>query len=206
MKWYIMPIAVVAYAMLAVLAFVTIFYRITDEWPSEFWQIVGITAVVFLVLAFVLEKLNLHWELTVLLQVALVLGPILYFVNNREAYKPPVFVFLVNVGYEGPLEITFADSAETQIKKRADTLFFPFDVEGKLVLQEDYRMVKAAMEKRCYFMYTDRTRKLIPFVARNGKLPADSTQSVLLQGETDALKSKMKVMRYEVKRSNQVKW
>lgn len=206
MKWYTMPLAIVAYSMLVVLGFAALFNYIGGTPISLFWQIIGITAVAYLVLAFILSKLNIHWEITVLIQVALVLGPVLYFVNNNEPYRPPVFVFVVNPGFDGPLEITFKETAETQVKKRADTLFFPFDVEGKIQLQEDYRMVKVAMETNCYFMYTDRTRVRIPFVRSRAMLPADSTKKVLVARESEAEGTKMKLLRYEVRKAGDVKF
>jgi hypothetical protein len=206
MKWYSMPVAVVAYSMLVVLGFAALFNYIGGSPLSTFWYVIGIIAAAFLVAAFILSKINLHWEITVLIQVALVLGPVLYFVNNNEPYKAPVFVFVVNPGYDGPLEITFKETAETQVKKRADTLFFPFDVEGKIQLQEDYRMVKAAMETNCYFMYTDRSRDRIPFVRSRTMLPADSTKKVLISGESEVQGSKMKLLKYEVKKAGEVKF
>ncbi|MGL5891884.1 MAG: hypothetical protein ACRC3B_18470 [Bacteroidia bacterium] len=206
MKWYSMPVAVVAYSMLVVLGFAALFNYIGGSTLSSFWQIIGIIAASYLVLAFILSKLNLHWEITVLIQVALVLGPLLYFVNNNEPYQAPVFVFVVNPGYDGSLEITFKETAETQVKKRADTLFFPFDVEGKIQLQEDYRMVKAAMETNCYYMYTDRSRDRIPFVRSRTMLPADSAKKVLVAGESEVQGAKMKLLRYEVKKAAEVKF
>lgn len=206
LKWYSMPIAVVAYSMIVVTGFVWLWNYIADTQVSQFWYIIAGIAGIYLVLAFVLSLLRIHWEFAVLIQVALVLGPLLYFINNNEPYRPPVFVFLVNGGYTGPLEITFKESAETQIKKRTDTLFFPFDVDGKLQLQEDYRMVKNAMEKNCYYLYNDRSRELIPFVSRPNAVPADSTKKILVSRASQTKGAKMQVLNYEVERAGKVKW
>ncbi len=201
-----MPIAIVAYSMIVVTGFVWLWNYIADTQVSQFWYIIAGIAGIYLVLAFLLSLINLHWELTVLLQVALVLGPLLYFINNNEPYRPPVFVFLVNSGYTGPLEITFKESSETQVKKRTDTLYFPFDVEGKLQLQEDYRMVKAAMEKNCYYLYTDRSRELIPYISKQQSIPADTLKKVLVSRPSETKGAKMQVLKYQVEKAGRVKW
>ncbi|MCU0436105.1 MAG: hypothetical protein MUC87_21795 [Bacteroidia bacterium] len=206
LKWYSMPIAIVAYSMIVVTGFVWLWNYIADTQVSQFWYIIAGIAGIYLVLAFLLSLINLHWELTVLLQVALVLGPLLYFINNNEPYRPPVFVFLVNSGYTGPLEITFKESSETQVKKRTDTLYFPFDVEGKLQLQEDYRMVKAAMEKNCYYLYTDRSRELIPYISKQQSIPADTLKKVLVSRPSETKGAKMQVLKYQVEKAGRVKW
>lgn len=201
-----MPIAVVAYSMLVVTGFVWLWNYIAGTSLSQFWFIIAGIAGIFLVLAFVLSLIRIHWEFAVLIQVALVLGPLLYFINNNEPYRPPVLVFLVNGGYTGTLEIAFKETAETQVKKRTDTLFFPFDVDGKIQLQEDYRMVKTAMEKNCYYLYNDRSRELIPFVAGPKAMPADSAKKILVSRPSQTKGAKMQVLNYEVEKAGRVKW
>lgn len=197
MKWYSMPIAIVAYAILAVVGFVTIFNSITGEWPSKFWQIIAVIAGVYLIAAFLLSRFRLQWEITVLIEVALVLIPILWFVNDRKPYQPPVFVFLVQSNYTGKLEIRFSDSEKTQIRKMADTLYFPFDIDGRIQLQEDYQMVKTAMRKQCYYLLPDRSRVHIPYA--KDSIALDSSRIYLHETDTQVEKGKVKAFLYEIR-------
>jgi hypothetical protein len=187
MKWYSMPIALVAYAILAVLIFVTIFNRITDEWPSQFWLILGAIACIYLLIAFILSQFKIQWEVAVLIQVILVLGPILWMVNNKEPYRLPVFVFLVPPDYTGKLEIRFSNDKQPQVRKAADTLFFAFDADGRIQLQEDYRMVKTAMQKNCYYLFPDRSIKKILF--STDSIPNNSLRELNTTLDGDRIKS-----------------
>jgi hypothetical protein len=135
----------------------------------------------------------------VLLQVAFVLAPVLWYVNQREPYKRPVFIFLVSSNHSGPLDIEFnlEKNAETNVRSHADTLYFKFDEDGRILLNEEGEYVRSQMRKNLYVYYADGSRKPAVLASINA-LPADTTQKVYVEDKMEVEKGRMKILHYRI--------
>lgn len=189
MKWYAYPLALVAWLLVAVFVFIFAWNYIGDNVNPSWSYWILVVAGSYLLISFVLSKLTIAWELDGLIQVAVVLGPLLWYLNSREPYKPPVYVFLIDAGYEGEARVMFTndEATKTQVKSTADTLFFRFDGQGKIMLNEDFRTVRSSMENQFYFLYPDNSRKRIEVIPKNSVVAPDSVRYVAYE---DTLVSK----------------
>lgn len=207
MKWYAYPIALVAWLLVAIYAFIFTWNFIGDEpQPSWSWIMLAVAGA-YLVSAFILSKVNRAWELEVLIQVALVLGPLLWYLNQREPYKAPVYVFLIEAGFEGEARVYFSsnDATKTQVRNTADTLYFKFDNTGEIVLNEDFRTVRESIENRFYFLYPDQSKKKITVVPKGTAATSDSTSYVAYEDSTRAVKGNIEFMTWQVSRADRIK-
>lgn len=199
MKFFRFPIAIIAYALLGIFIFAWVYFLIGDKTPPAYWYLFPAGTVAYLLVAFILEKLKLSWELEVVIQVAFVLAPVLWYVNQREEFKRPVYIFVVNPVYTGELDINFNFNHDepTNARSLSDTLYFKFDEDGRLTLNEEAKYVEECMQKRLYAIYPDHTRKLIRFVKKD-QLPSDTTARVLVLDTAIAEKGRMKELRYRL--------
>jgi hypothetical protein len=135
MNWYRYPVSVIAYALIGIFLISFGWHSLAGKAPAQYWYYFPAIAGIYLIAAFVLSKINLVWETDVLLQVALVLAPVIWYVNQREPYKRPVYIFVVNPIYTGKLDIIFQlnKDAQTNARSAADTLYFKFDEAGRIV-------------------------------------------------------------------------
>jgi hypothetical protein len=204
MKWYAYPLALVAWLLIAIFLFI-ITWNWLGELPNPEWYLyLPIGAAILVAISVGLSYLKFAWELEVLIQVVVVLGPLLWYLNLREPYRPPVYVFLIEAGYTGPARITFTndEATKTQVRSTADTLFFRFNGEGEMVLNEDFRMVKDGMENRWYYLYPDGSRKKIEVVAAD-KIPAnDSTRFVAVEDSLASDKGKIQFIEWKLQRAD----
>ena len=132
-------------------------------------------------------------------QVAVVLAPVLWYVNIKEPYKRPVYIFIVNSGYTGKLNVYFnhAKDAPTNVRSKADTLYFHFDKQGEILLNEDVAYIKKSIHEQLFYLYPDKTkRKIMP--AKPEVLPADTTMPVLLDDSIEAEKGQINVIHYKL--------
>ncbi len=164
-----------------------------------YWYYFPGGAAFYLLVSFVLSKMNLQWEWDVAVQVAFVLAPVLWYVNIKDAYKRPVYVFVVNSGYKGKLDVNFnlEKDAPTNAHSNADTLYFNFDEDGQILLNEDVAYIKEAMRKHLFFLHPDASKTLIP-IADKKSLPLDTTKEVLVEDSVELEKGRMKVMHYRL--------
>ena len=180
MKWYAYPLAIVAWLLIAIWLFIAGWNYISNtslpDW--HFWFL--IVAGSYLAFSVILSKLNVSWELDAFIQVAFVLGPLLWYLNQRPGYTPPVYVFLIEAGYEGEARVDFSneETTETKVRSTADTLYFKFTGQGRILLNEDFRTVREAISTRFYYLYPDGTQKKINVVAEGANVVSDSTSFV----------------------------
>jgi hypothetical protein len=196
-KFYRYPIAIVAYALLAIFVLAFAWNWLGNAVLETYWYYFPAGAAVYLFIAFILSKAKAQWEWDVAIQVACVLAPVLWYVNIKEPYKRPVYIFIVKSGYTGKLDVLFnhAKDAPTNAKSSKDTLYFKFDDEGEILLNEDAEYIKECMHKHLFYLHPDaRKEKIMP--AQLNKLPADTTKPVLVDGKIEAEKGKMNVMHY----------
>jgi hypothetical protein len=199
-RWFGMPIALVAYVMLAVWLVVFIWQLALGGWPSDFMNGVAGVALVYLLAAFILHKLDWPFEGAVATQVALVLTPLIIMVNMREPEHDPVFVFVMPRGYSGPLEINFVDINEMKVRNSADTLYFAFNEEGRIALWEDYKLVRKAMRNNLRVAYANNKTEPVLYLEKQENFPADTNRVVVKEDSTIAAKGKMVKMTYFVGR------
>ncbi len=200
MKFYRYPLSVIAYALLGIYLFAAAYHKLADKVMEDYWLYFPAGAGIYLLIAFVLSKLNIQWEWDVAIQVAFVLGPVLWYVNQREPYKRPEYIFVVKSGYTGPLDIYFsqAEDAKTHVRSTADTLYFRFDDRGDIQLNEEAEYVEQSLEKNLFYLYDDRTKKRVTFAPDTLRLPADTTKPVLIKLAPETEKGRMNVLHYRL--------
>ncbi|TND01794.1 MAG: hypothetical protein FD123_4170 [Bacteroidetes bacterium] len=192
MKWYAYPIAITAYCIYVsmLVAGVFIHFEYSENW---YWAC-GI-GVVFLGIAFGLSKVGWSDELKVGLQVALILSPLIYLVNQKTPEQKQVRIFLVPQDYTGKLHIRFVPPEEVRAKQDGDTVYMKFDERGRLALSGVYRKVNDDMATRLF--YADSTGRMTPIrFASAGNLPADTSKAVLVAGDSEYESGKVKGMTY----------
>lgn len=207
MKWYAYPLALVAWLLVAIYIFIFTWNFLGDETnPSWSWYLLAVAGFYFLC-TFILSKVNRAWEMEVVIQVALVLGPLLWYLNDRPPYTPPVYVFMIQAGFEGDARVYFTndESTKTKVGSEADTLYFKFDGTGEMIVNEDFRTVRESMENRFYFLYPDQTRKKITVIAKGTKVAADSTSYVAYEDSTKSDKGKIEFISWKVSRADRLK-
>jgi hypothetical protein len=206
-KWYAYPLALVAWLLVAIYIFIFTWNALSgDPNPDWAWYLPAVAGV-YLIATFILSKINRAWELEVVIQVALVLGPLLWYLNDRPPYKPPVYVFLIEAGFEGDARVYFTndEATKTQVRSTADTLYFKFDGQGEILLNEDFRTVREAIENRFYFLYPDQSRKKITVIPEGTKVVTDSTAYVAYEDSTSSDKGKINFISWKVSRADRVK-
>ncbi|MFM2017980.1 MAG: hypothetical protein RL007_1636 [Bacteroidota bacterium] len=204
MKWYAYPLALVAWLLIAIYLFILAWNLIGDHAVPE-WSIYFIyISASFLLCSFILAKLKLSWELDVFLQAALVLGPLLWYLNERDPYKAPVFVFLIEAGYTGDVRVEFKhdDNSKTKVGSTADSLFFRFNNEGEILLNEDFRTVRESLENNFYYLYPDGTRKKLQAIKKGETVASDSTRFVFWEDTLAADKGQTKFMIMKLRRAD----
>ncbi len=207
MKWYAYPLALVAWLLVAIYAFISIWNYVGDT-PNPNWAwYMPAVAGVYLLVSFILSRINRAWELEVVIQVGFVLGPLLWYLNDRPPYKPPVYVFMIDAGFEGDAQVIFTndDKTKTKIRSTADTLYFKFDADGRIVLNEDFRTVREAIENRFYQLYPDLSRKKIAFVPEGTQSSSDSTAFIAYEDTLASTKGKIEFITWKVSRADRVK-
>lgn len=206
MKWYAYPLAIVAWLLLGIYVLIFVWNYIGDgampEW--SYWML--IVSGSYLIVSLALSKFNLAWELDGLIQVVCVLGPLLWYLNQREPYKEPVYVFLIEAGYEGDAVVSFTDDerTETKVRSAADTLYFRFDGQGRILLNEDFRTVRDALSYRFYFLYPDGSRKKINVVPKNSIVAPDSINYVAYEDTLVSEKGNIRYMNWKIARADRV--
>ncbi len=205
MKFYRYPLSIIAYALLGIYLFAVAYHWLGGKVMDDYWLYFPAGAGIYLLIAFVLSKLNIQWEWDVAIQVAFVLGPVLWYVNQREPYKRPEYIFVVRSGYTGPLTIYFSQSedAKTNVRSTADTLYFRFDDRGEIQLNEEADYVQQSMEKNLFYLYADRTKRRVTFAPDTLQLPADTTKAVLVKLAPETEKGRMKVLHYRLQHPQQ---
>lgn len=206
MKWYAYPLAIVAWLLVAIFIFVSAWNLIgknpLPDW-SYYFLIVGGS---YLLIAIILSRVNLAWELEGLIQVAFVLGPLLWYLNKREPYTPPVYVFMIEAGYEGNARATFTndDATKPQVHSTADTLYFRFDGQGQILLNEDFRTVREAMNNRFYYLYPDGTKKKINLVDKKSVVAPDTINFVAYEDTIASAKGKIEYIQWKIARADRI--
>ena len=193
MKFYRYPLALVGFALIFIFLFALGWTSIqkNNTGLSVFWYYMLAIAGTYVLVSLLLSKLKIHWEIDVLIQVALVLAPILWYVNQHDPYKRPVYIFVTNPVYSGKLDIVFAKNKDgrTNAHNPADTLYFKFDEDGKIVLNEEADYVRYSMHNNLFMIDGDGNRTHISF-AKHDSLPTDNTKKVLIEYAADAQKGK----------------
>jgi hypothetical protein len=199
MKFYAYPLAIVAYALIAIFGLAAMWNYLGHAQLEHYWYYFPEGAGIYLLISFILSRFEIQWEWEVAIQVAFVLAPVLWYVNIKEPYKHPTYIFIVNSGYTGKLDILFNHdkNAPTNANSKADTLYFNFDEQGEILLNEDVDFIKGAMKKDVFFLYPDASKTRIPFVEKN-MLPADTTRIVLVADSVEAEAGRMNVMHYRL--------
>lgn len=199
MKFYRYPLSIIAYALIFIFLIVLAWHWLGNKPLAEYWYYFLIGAGIYLTVAFVISKITMAWEIEVLIQVVFVLAPVLWYVNQREPYKRPVYIFLINSQHSGKLDIYFSNekSTETKVRSTADTLYFKFDKNGEILLNEDREYVRESMRKNLFIFYADGERKRTDFYKQDA-LPADTTKKVLVEDRMEAENGKMKVMHFRL--------
>lgn len=206
MKWYAYPLALVAWLLIAIYLFILAWNMIGDHTVPT-WNIYLVyVAAGFLVSSAVLSKLNLSWELDVFIQAALVLGPLLWYLNDRDPYKAPVYVFLIEAGYTGDVRVEFQhdENAKTKVGSVADTLFFRFDNQGGILLNEDFRTVRSSLVNNFFYLYPDGTKKKLNAIKKGETVSSDSTRYVFWEDTLAADKGQTKFMLMKLRRADKV--
>jgi hypothetical protein len=207
MKWYAYPLALVAWLLVAIYIFIFTWNFVGDA-PNPTWAwLMPAVAGFYLLCTFILSKINRAWEMEVVIQVALVLGPLLWYLNDRPPYTPPVYVFMIQAGFEGEARVYFTndEATKTKVGSEADTLYFKFDGTGEMTINEDFRTVRESIENRFYFLYPDQTRKKITVVPKGTTVPADSTAFIAYEDSTKSEKGNIELMIWKVSRADRVK-
>jgi hypothetical protein len=207
MKWYAYPLAIVAWLLVAIYIFIISWNFLGDETnPGWAWYLPAVAAA-YLLITFVLSKLGRAWEMEVVIQVALVLGPLLWYLNDRPPYKPPVYVFLIEAGFEGEARVSFTndESTKTQVRSTSDTLYFKFDGKGRMLVNEDFRTVRESIENRFYFLYPDQSKKRITIVPKGTRPASDSTMFVAYEDSTASTKGKIEFISWQISRADRVR-
>ncbi len=166
---------------------------------EEYWYYFPIGAAVYFAIGVILSLFKIQWEWDVAIQVAFVLAPVLWYVNIKDPYKPPVYVFVVNSGYTGKLDIIYNQDKEafTNAHSTADTLYFNFDNEGQILLNEQASYVKECMHNYLFCLNHDGSKtRILP--AKINALPTDTTKLFLLDDSVIVVNGKMREMRYRV--------
>lgn len=207
MKWYAYPLALVAWLLVAIYLFIFTWNALSsDPNPDWAWYLLAVAGA-YLLATFILSKIKRAWEMEVAIQVALVLGPLLWYLNDRPPYTPPVYVFMIEAGFEGEARVYFTndDATKTKVRSTADTLYFKFDAKGTMVLNEDFRTVRESMENRFYFLYPDQSRKKITVIPEGTKVAADSTAYVAFEDSTKSNNGKIEFISWRVSRADRMK-
>ncbi len=206
MKWYAYPLALVAWLLVAIFIFIVIWNAVGDTVNPDWIYYLLVGAGIFLGVSIGLSKLNFAWELEVLIQVVFVLGPLLWYLNQREPYRPPVYVFFIEAGYTGEIRSTFTndEKTKTQVRSTADTLFFKFDSNGEILLNEDFRTVRESMENRFFWLYRDGSRKRIPLIKKGTDIKSDSTVFVAYEDSIASPKGKMEFISWQLQRADKL--
>jgi hypothetical protein len=199
MKFYRYPLAIVAYALLAIFVLVLMWHRLGHSAMEHYWYYFPEGAGCYLAIAFVLSKLNIQWEWDTAIQVGFVLIPVLVYVNIKEPYHRPVYIFMVRSDYKGKLTVNFdlSKNAQTNANRLDDTLYFRFDEHGEIMLNEEVAYIKKSMRNNLFLFYPNSSRKLVPF-ADIKKLPTDTTQKVLVEDSVELDNGRMKVMHFRL--------
>lgn len=207
MKWYAYPLALVAWLLVAVYILIFAWNFLGDSANPEWSYWLLVVAGFYLGISAVLSKVKLAWELDGLIQVAVVLGPLLWYLNQREPYKPPVYVFLIEAGYEGEARVMFTndDATKTQVRSTADTLYFRFDGQGKILLNEDFRTVRAAMGNQFYYLYPDNSCKKIDVVLKNSVIVPDSLRFIAFEDTLVSEKGNIQYISWEISRADRAR-
>src|SRR6476620_7602393 len=139
MKFYRYPLAIVAYALIFIYGVAMGWIKMGGMTPANYWLWFPGIAGIYLVCCFILSKIKMPWELDTLFQVALVLAPVLWYVNQKDSYKRSQFVFIAEPEFKGELEIHFSQEkdAPTNVRSTADTVYFKFDITGRMLINED---------------------------------------------------------------------
>ncbi|HEU4717624.1 MAG TPA: hypothetical protein VFU15_07315 [Bacteroidia bacterium] len=206
MKWFKYPLAIVAYGLLGVFLFAELWHYVGKSEVESFWYYFPSFAGVFLLASFILSKLKLPWEGDVMVQVAMVLAPVLWFVNNAPPAKQPVYVFYVKPDFQGTLQVHFdhSDNAETKVRSTADTLFFRFDENGEIMLNEDFRTVRESVMQRLYYLNEDKSRVHITGLDAK-KTPSDTALVYVREDSIRSDKGKIDAMFFRVDKSQHLK-
>lgn len=207
MKWYAYPLALVAWLLVAIFLFIEAWNWLGNANNPEWVFYLLVAAGIFLGVTAILSRLKFAWELEVLIQVVLVLGPLLWYFNQREPYKPPVYVFFIEAGYTGEARVTFTndEATKTQVRSTADTLFFRFNGEGQMVLNEDFRTVKESIENRWYYLYPDGSRKKIKVVLKANVPVGDTVNYVAFEDTIASDKGKINFIAWQLQRADRLK-
>ncbi|MEO5644521.1 MAG: hypothetical protein ABIQ40_17715 [Bacteroidia bacterium] len=200
MKFYRYPLALVAYALLAIFVLAYAWNWLGDAAMETYWYYFPAGAAIYLFIAVLLSKLNIQWEWDVALQVACVLAPVLWYVNIKDPYKRPVYMFMVKSEYRGKLDVYFdhGKNAVTNANSTADTLYFKFDDNGEILLNEDVQYVKQCMHEHLYLIFPDKHKQKV-VAAKINALPADTTQAYLVDDSLEVEEGKVHVMHYKIK-------
>lgn len=203
MKFYRYPLAIVSYALLAIFLLAFLWNWLAKAPLEAYWYYFPAGAGIYLLLSFILSKLKLQWEWDAVIQVMLVLAPVLWYVNIKEPYKRPVYMFMVKSGYTDKLDIYFdhGKDAITNANSTADTLYFKFDDNGEILLNEEEDYVKKCMHEHLYYIHPDKSKEKI-FPARANAIPADSTKTFVLDDSTEMADGKIHVIHYHLSRGN----
>ncbi|MDQ3142818.1 MAG: hypothetical protein M3Q56_11295 [Bacteroidota bacterium] len=199
MKFYRYPIAIVSYALLAIFVMAYVWNWVGNAELETYWYYFPAGAGIYLAIAVILSLAKLQWEWDVAMQVACVLAPVLWYVNIKEPYKRPVYIFVVNSGYTGKLNVLFnhTKDAPTNARNTSDTLYFNFDRDGDILLNEDVAYIKKSMHEQLFYLYPDKTKKRI-MPAKLEQLPADTTLPVLVDDSIIADKGKVNILHYRL--------
>jgi hypothetical protein len=198
-KFYRYPLAIVSYALLAIFVLAYAWNWLGNAALETYWYYFPAGAGIYLTISFILSKIKLQWEWDVAVQVACVLAPVLWYVNIKDPYKRPVYIFIVKSGYTGKLDVYFNQEkdAPTNARSKADTLYFKFDDRGEILLNEEAEYIKESMHKQLFYLHPDASKvKISP--AQLNALPADTTKPVLVDDSIEAEKGKMKVLHYRL--------
>lgn len=206
MKWYAYPLAIVAWLLVAIWIFIFTWNYLGDSAQPGWAYLLLVVAGVYLFISFILSYFKLAWELDVFLQVGLILGPLLWYLNQREPYTPPVYVFLIEAGFEGDAQVRFTNDEATkpQVRTVADTLYFRFDKKGRILLNEDFRTVRESMENRFYYLYPDGSRKKINVVTKGAAVRPDSTIFVAYEDTIASTRGSIQFITWKVARADKI--
>ena len=199
MKFYRYPLAIVSYALLAIFVMAFLWNWLGNAELETYWYYFPAGAAFYFALSFLLSRLSFQWEWDVAIQVAFVLAPVLWYVNIKAVYQPPVYMFMVKSGYRGNLDVYFdhGKDAVTNANSTADTLYFKFNDNGEILLNEEVEYVKKSMHEHLYLIYPDKHKEKIS-PASISALPSDTTKPVLVDDAVEAEKGKMNVMHYRL--------
>jgi biopolymer transport protein ExbD len=200
MKFYRYPLAIIAYALIFIFIVAYGIHWLANKTPENFWYYFPAFGGAFLLISYILSLLKLHWELDVLFQVAVVLAPVLWFVNNTDPYKKPVYMFVTNPIYSGKLEVSFArddKKTKTNINNPADTLYFKFNQDGEIYLNEDPQYIRYSIESNMQMVYPDGKKRKVQF-CKIESLPLDTTMKVVVLDSQQVEKGRVKAMYYRI--------